>query len=101
MVKNKNGWHLGVVTSAAAEQVAAIGARRILITDAARRAQNALLGVLHAVVGRLVDVDQVRLAQRRLPLRLDAPLQLRVLRRLHRYLSSQIKIEKFSSLSCR
>lgn len=63
--------YLGVVASAAAEEIAAVGSRRILVANSSRRAQDALLGVLDAVIGRFVNVDQVRLAQRSLSFRLD------------------------------
>ena len=56
---------LSVVASAAAEQVATVGAGRVLVAGAARGAQDALLGVLDAVVGRFVDVHQVLFAQQR------------------------------------
>jgi len=38
-----------------------------------------------------VDVDQIRFAQRRLSLRFDAPLELRVLGRLHRHRAHEFR----------
>lgn len=74
--------YLSVVTAAAAEQVTAVGAGRVFVADAARSAEDALLGVLDAIVGRLVDVDELRLAQSSDARPVVAGLSLRFRRRL-------------------
>lgn len=52
-------WYLSVVAAAAAEQVAAVWTVGVFATLASLGAQYTQLGVVQAVVGTLVDVDQL------------------------------------------
>lgn len=96
-------FYLRVVAPPAAEEIAAVGSCRILVANAPGRAQDALLRVFDAVVGRLVDVNQVRLAQRSLTLRLRRRrLNFQFLGRhllLHHLQTGQINRKKTVSIS--
>lgn len=65
--------HVGVVASATAEEVAAPRALRCAVAFSALCARDPDFLVLYTVVGRLMDVEQVLLADRYFPLVLFSP----------------------------
>lgn len=65
--------HVGVVASATAEEVAAVRALWRAVAFSALRARDPQFLVLYAVIGRLINVEQILLANRYFPLIFVSP----------------------------